>query len=182
MKQWKQSHYLLPRRSLIGKVSYDGKTIKKKGTSLNHHYSNIEQTMNELKMERPSISLNKQQVSYENALHPSRSSPRLPTQGLLDSSKAVAFLEKGSLLAQKTMQRPLSFVGKIFQGLTPTEESRPPLPPRPMTDQGPMQREQKEQFEQDLQTLQTMFPNIDPSVCCLVLNANHGVLAHSIEK
>ncbi|CAO3673483.1 unnamed protein product [Rhizopus microsporus] len=169
--------------NLMGAIAFI-ETMEAKSLSITKEEfdSNIEQTMNELKMERPSISLNKQQVSYENALHPSRSSPRLPTQGLLDSSKAVAFLEKGSLLAQKTMQRPLSFVGKIFQGLTPTEESRPPLPPRPMTDQGPMQREQKEQFEQDLQTLQTMFPNIDPSVCCLVLNANHGVLAHSIEK
>ncbi|KAG1048501.1 hypothetical protein G6F43_009115 [Rhizopus delemar] len=133
--------------------------------------SHIEQTMNELKKERPSITLDKEKISYESALHPSRSSPSISTQSLLDSSKAVNLLEKGSLLAQKTMQKPLSFVGKLFQGLTEDEEeSSPPLPPRPSYN------------DQDLQTLYNMFPNIDPTVCYLVLNANQGVLANSIEN
>ncbi|KAG1144191.1 hypothetical protein G6F37_006476 [Rhizopus arrhizus] len=133
--------------------------------------SHIEQTMNELKKERPSITLDKEKISYESALHPSRSSPSISTQSLLDSSKAANLLEKGSLLAQKTMQKPLSFVGKLFQGLTEDEEeSSPPLPPRPSYN------------DQDLQTLYNMFPNIDPTVCYLVLNANQGVLANSIEN
>ncbi|KAG1228153.1 hypothetical protein G6F35_002409 [Rhizopus arrhizus] len=69
------------------------------------------------------------------------------------------------------MQKPLSFVGKLFQGLTEDEEeSSPPLPPRPSYN------------DQDLQTLYNMFPNIDPTVCYLVLNANQGVLANSIEN
>jgi hypothetical protein len=72
--------------------------------------------MGELKQERPSISLDKQQINYENAVHPSRSA-RHQAQPLLDPAKAAALLEKGSQFAQKTMQRPISFVGKIFQGL-----------------------------------------------------------------
>lgn len=82
--------------------------------------SNIERTMKELKQERPSIALDKQQINYENALHPSRSASRIQAQPLLDPTKAAALLERGSQFAQKTMQRPISFVGKIFQGLSDT--------------------------------------------------------------
>lgn len=82
--------------------------------------SNIERTMKELKQERPSITLDKQQINYENALHPSRSASRIQAQPLLDPTKAAALLERGSQFAQKTMQRPISFVGKIFQGLSDT--------------------------------------------------------------
>lgn len=58
----------------------------------------------------------KQQVSYESSLHPSRSSSTIKyTQPLLLDS---ALLEKKSRFAQKTLQRPLSFVGKLFQGLS----------------------------------------------------------------
>lgn len=216
--------------------------------------------MNELKQERPSVLLDKQQINYENALHPSRSaSSRIQAQPLLDPAKASALLERGSQFAQKTMQRPLSFVGKIFQGLSdtsaassrpvsPTEEERyyyqqqqqqfhqqqqypqqqqytqqqytptqqqqqqyfqqqyphqqyqqqylqqqqqeqyqqqqqeqqPILPPRPPSEQFMIQ--QREQFESNLDTLKSMFPNVDESVCSLILHSNHGDLTKSIDQ
>jgi hypothetical protein len=176
--------------------------------------SNIERTMQELKQERPSITLDKQQINYENALHPSRSSTTRPqAQPLLDPAKAAALLEKGSLFAQKTMQRPLSFVGKIFQGLSDTsagssrpespvedqyiqqqqqfyynqqqqqqqqQQLQPPLPPRPHPDQIIIQ--QRQQFDANLETLNSMFSNVDNSVCYLILHANGGDLAKSIDQ
>jgi hypothetical protein len=205
--------------------------------------SNIERTMNELKRERPSVLTDKQQINYENALHPSRStSSRIQAQPLLlDPAKASALLERGSQFAQKTMQRPLSFVGKIFQGLSdtsvtssrpesPTEEERyyqqqsyfqqqqqyphqqyqqqyqqqqqqyqqqqqqyqfeqqqqqqqqqqPALPPRPPSEQFMIQ--QRQQFESNLDTLKSMFPNVDDSVCSLILHSSHGDLTKSIDQ
>lgn len=189
--------------------------------------SNIERTMQELKQERPSVTLDKQQINYENALHPSRSSTTRPqAQPLLDPAKAAALLEKGSQFAQKTMQRPLTFVGKIFQGLSDTsagnsrpdspvddhyiqqqqqfyynqqqqqlhqqrqlhqqqlpqqlQHHQPPLPPRPHPDQIIMQ--QRQQFDANLETLNHMFSNVDNSVCYLILHANGGDLAKSIDQ
>lgn len=151
-------------------------------------YRNIERTMTELQQERPSILLDKQQINYENAVHPSR----IQSQPLLDPAKAAALLERGSLFAQKTMQRPLSFVGKIFQGLSdtsatssraesPVEEQQetPLLPPRPIPDQLIMQRQQ---FDSNLETLSNMFTNVENNVCQLILHANHGDLAKSVDQ
>ncbi|OBZ90211.1 Vacuolar protein sorting-associated protein 9a, partial [Choanephora cucurbitarum] len=109
--------------NLMGAISFI-ETMEAKSLSISKEEfdSNIERTMNELKQERPSITLDKQQVSYENALHPTRS--KLPQQPLLlDPTKAAALLERGSQFAQKTMQRPLTFVGKIFQGLSDTSSA-----------------------------------------------------------
>jgi hypothetical protein len=117
----------------------------------------------------------------------------------LDSAKAAALLEKGSQFAQKTMQRPLNFVGKIFQGLSDTsgnssrasspveeyyhpedQQQQPPLPPRP--SQADTLLRQKHQFESNLQTLKIMFSNVDESVCYLILSANQGDLTKSIDQ
>ncbi|KAI7893675.1 uncharacterized protein EV154DRAFT_139235 [Mucor mucedo] len=151
---------------------------------------NIERTMSELQQERPSIMLDKQQINYENAVHPSR----IQSQPLLDPAKASALLERGSLFAQKTMQRPLSFVGKIFQGLSdtsgtssraesPVEEHQetPLLPPRPMMPDQQLMMMQRQQFDSNLETLSNMFTNVDISVCKLILNTNHGDLAKSVD-
>lgn len=172
--------------------------------------------MTELQQERPSILLDKQQINYENALHPSRSSAsrlQAQQQPLLDPAKAAALLERGSQFAQKTMQRPISFVGKIFQGLSEnnagsnqssraqspeyfgselgqeyeerreeegeTNERTPALPPRPLLNTVIQQRQQ---FNNNLETLNSMFTNVDNSVCYLILHANHGDLAKSIDQ
>lgn len=111
--------------------------------------SNIERTMTELQHERPSVALDKQQINYENALHPSRSSSTRPqVQPLLDPAKAAALLERGSQFAQKTMQRPISFVGKIFQGLSDTSatSSRAESP-----DEEERYHQQQQQFYQQQQ-------------------------------
>ncbi|KAI9480526.1 MAG: hypothetical protein EXX96DRAFT_563123 [Benjaminiella poitrasii] len=110
--------------NLMGAISFV-ETMEAKSLSITKEEfdSNIERTMNELKKERPSVTQDKQQINYENALHPSTttSSSTLKSyqqQPLIDPAKAAALLERGSQFAQKTMQRPLSFVGKIFQGLS----------------------------------------------------------------
>ncbi|KAI8378469.1 hypothetical protein BD560DRAFT_389441 [Blakeslea trispora] len=191
--------------NLMGAISFI-ETMEAKSLSISKEEfdTNIERTMNELKQERPKVTtLDKQQVSYENALHPTRSaSSRLPqTQPLLDPAKAAALLERGSQFAQKTMQRPLTFVGKIFQGLSdtssasssraesPEEEDRyqqqqqlPPLPPRPTMHPDQVAMQQRQLFESNLQTLTSMFSNVDQGVCYLVLHANGGDLSRSIDN
>lgn len=138
-------------------------------------FSRIEQTMNELDNERPFVNLDKGQVDYQDALNPSRSSGSISTENLFDSSKAV-FIEKGNQFAQK-MQKPLSMIGKLFQGMTPTEEKNPPLPPRPSsTDLAAAQQ------DIDLQKLYDMFPNIAPDVCKIVFNASDGVLLDAVDR
>jgi hypothetical protein len=91
-------------------------------------HSNIEKTMKELEKEKP-LEAVKEKVNYDNAIHPSQS-PRPGSsqsqQPLIDPVKAAALLEKGSSFAQKTMQKPLNFMGKILQNLN--DSSRPSTP------------------------------------------------------
>lgn len=93
--------------------------------------------MNELEKERPSVAQDKQKINYDNAIHPYRS-PSVQPQPLIDPVKAAALIEKGSTFAQKTMQKPLNFVGKIFQGLN--EGS-----PGSSDDEGSSQQQQQQQ-------------------------------------
>ncbi|KAF7728015.1 hypothetical protein EC973_006780 [Apophysomyces ossiformis] len=88
---------------------------------------NIGRTMDELDHERPTVSQDKQKINYDNAVHPSRSPRATTQQPLIDPIKAAALLEKGTTFAQKTMQKPLNFVGKIIQGLG-EGSSRPDSP------------------------------------------------------
>ncbi|GAB5592348.1 hypothetical protein Unana1_07248 [Umbelopsis nana] len=89
---------------------------------------NIEQTMKELEKEKP-LEAVKEKVNYDNAIYPSQS-PRPGSsqsqQPLIDPVKAAALIEKGSTFAQKTMQKPLTFMGKILQNLN--DSSRPSTP------------------------------------------------------
>ncbi|KAI9273867.1 hypothetical protein EDC94DRAFT_672518 [Helicostylum pulchrum] len=154
--------------------------------------NNIERTMTELKRERPSVTIDKQQINYENTVHPSR----IQSQPLLlDPAKASALLERGSQFAQKTMQRPLSFVGKIFQGLSDSSSSRPQSPDefQPITtipaaaarsqlNHHPDPIEvQRLHFMENLEILNNMFTNVDDGVCDLILKTNQGDLAKSID-
>ncbi|KAI8142342.1 hypothetical protein BJV82DRAFT_670000 [Fennellomyces sp. T-0311] len=200
--------------------------------------ANIERTMAELEQERPSISQDKQKINYDNAVHPSRS-PRAQPQPLIDPVKAAALLEKGSNFAQKTMQKPLNFVGKIFQGLNegspgssddehaqryyqqqqqygemdpyyyqqlqqqqqqqqqqlqqpggqyaqpyPQQQSNPDniphLPPRPLPPD-PRAIEARRVFEENLQSIITMFPNIEPGVCYMILQANENHVGQTVD-
>jgi CUE domain len=84
--------------------------------------------MKELEKERP-LEAVKEKVNYDNAIHPSqspRSGSSQSQQPLIDPVKAAALLEKGSSFAQKTMQKPLNFMGKILQNLN--DSSRPSTP------------------------------------------------------
>jgi hypothetical protein len=84
--------------------------------------------MKEMEKEQPLESV-REKVNYDNAIHPSQS-PRPGSsqsqQPLIDPVKAAALLEKGSTFAQKTMQKPLNFMGKFLQNLN--DSSRPSTP------------------------------------------------------
>lgn len=174
--------------------------------------------MSELEQERPSVTQDKQKINYDNAIHPSRS-PRVQAQPLIDPVKATALLEKGSSFAQKTMQKPLNFVGKIFQGLNEgspdNDESSsqryhqqqqqgedprsqygspeprygyhhmdsnnaPHLPPRPLPPD-PRVLEAQRAFDVNLQNIISMFPNVEPNVCFMILQANEGHVSQTID-
>lgn len=182
--------------------------------------------MAELEQERPSVSQDKQKINYENALHPSRS-PQAQAQPLIDPVKAAALIEKGSSFAQKTMQKPLNFVGKIFQGLNegssgeeehqprqgdyyggqqvyhnqplpptppqagqqqqqqqqpyPSPNSIPHLPPRPLPPDPRAIEDARRAFDENLQSIITMFPNVEPDVCFMILQANDGQVGPTID-
>ncbi|KAI7851596.1 hypothetical protein BDC45DRAFT_486285, partial [Circinella umbellata] len=195
--------------------------------------ANIERTMAELKQERPSVSQDKQKINYDNAVHPSRS-PQAQPQPLIDPVKTAALIEKGSTFAQKTMQKPLNFVGKIFQGLNegspgssddeiPTQryyqqqqggpmyvqpypqqhqhqqsqqplpqqyiqqqpsnpETMPQMPPRPLPPVPDARAaEARREFDENLQSIITMFPNVEPQVCFMILQANEGHVGQTID-
>ncbi|KAI9276639.1 hypothetical protein BDA99DRAFT_493758 [Phascolomyces articulosus] len=194
--------------------------------------ANIERTMAELEQERPSVSQDKQKINYDNAVHPSRS-PQVQPQPLIDPVKAAALIEKGSTFAQKTMQKPLNFVGKIFQGLNEGSpgssddelaaqryyqqqlqqqqggpagpmyvqqqhqqllqqhylqqqqgqpETIPQMPPRPLPSiPDARAAEARQEFDENLQSIITMFPNIEPQVCFMILQANEGHVGQTID-
>ena len=190
--------------------------------------------MAELKQERPSVSQDKQKINYDNAVHPSRS-PQAQPQPLIDPVKAAALIEKGSTFAQKTMQKPLNFVGKIFQGLNEgspgssddeiaaqryyqqqqqqggpmyvqpypqqqqqvpqhllpqqyiqqqpgNPDSLPQMPPRPLPPVPDARAaEARREFDENLQSIITMFPNVEPQVCFMILQANEGHVGQTID-
>ncbi|GBB96005.1 hypothetical protein RclHR1_02660026 [Rhizophagus clarus] len=74
---------------------------------------NIEVTMKELDKERPKIPENTREISYDNVLHPSRSAQHLKSP-ILNPAQARALFENGRNFAQRTIQKPLNIVGKIF--------------------------------------------------------------------
>ncbi|KAI8099025.1 uncharacterized protein BX664DRAFT_11508 [Halteromyces radiatus] len=198
--------------NLMGAISFI-ETMEAKSLSITQEEfdRNIERTMQELKQERPNVSQDKQKINYENAVHPSHTSQVAPP--LLDPAKAANLLEKGSSFAQKTMQKPLNFVGKIFQGLgegsQESEENQqqhlqqqyyqqqqhrqqyqqyyqqqqqqsnmPSLPPRPLPPQGP---DPRQVFDDNLRTIITMFPNVEPDVCFMILQANENDVDSTVD-
>jgi exonuclease VII large subunit len=186
-----------------------------------------------LKQERPNVTQDKQKINYENAVHPSHSSQGTPS--LIDPVKAANFIEKGSSFAQKTMQKPLNFVGKIIQGLGENGQGQdeaqrqqyyhdqqqqhqqhqqqqqqhqqqqqqqqqhyqqyhqqqyqqqqaqhinpamPSLPPRPHLPQG---LDPRQVFDDNLKTIINMFPNVEPDVCFMILQANENDVDRSVD-
>jgi len=69
--------------------------------------------MKELEKERPKIPENTREISYDNVLHPSRSAQYLKSP-ILNPAQARALFENGRNFAQRTIQKPLNIVGKIF--------------------------------------------------------------------
>src|SRR5436190_1067142 len=69
--------------------------------------------MKELEKERPKIPENTREISYDNVMHPSRSAQHLKSP-ILNPAQARAIFENGRNFAQRTIQKPLNIVGKIF--------------------------------------------------------------------
>ncbi|RIA90208.1 hypothetical protein C1645_770424, partial [Glomus cerebriforme] len=88
---------------------------------------NIEETMKELEKERPKIPENTREISYDNVLHPSRSAQHLKSP-ILNPAQARALFENGRSFAQRTIQKPLNIVGKIFAEIS--NEANETLNPR----------------------------------------------------
>ncbi|KAJ1983161.1 hypothetical protein H4R34_001447 [Dimargaris verticillata] len=140
------------------------------------------------------------------------------------AEKAAVFLER---FAQRTIEKPLNFVGKLLSDLTtpdtsdedepthamaPTVSSPPahhatrsdggavaagsghPAPPSLLRDlRGEMfpgehssrhqqSPESNQEFASNLHLLREMFPNVEPDVCQMVLQANHGYVPATIES
>ncbi|CAJ0840264.1 15917_t:CDS:10 [Entrophospora sp. SA101] len=76
---------------------------------------NIEMTVKELDRERPKPLENTREINYENTIHPSsRSIVQNNHNKGINHAKAKAIFEKGTIIAQKSIQRPLNVVGKIL--------------------------------------------------------------------
>ncbi|ORX49924.1 hypothetical protein DM01DRAFT_1409369 [Hesseltinella vesiculosa] len=200
--------------NLMGAISFI-ETMEANSLSISKEEfdANIERTMVELRQERPDMARqDKQKINYDNVVHPSHAPPSSSTSPpLLDSMKAANLLEKGSTFAQKTMQKPLNFVGKIFQGLgEPTEEELQQQQQqqyqqqllerqqqqyyqqqqqllhqqqqmnanRPLPRQGP---DPRRIFDDNLKTIVTMFPNVEPDVCFMILQANENDVNRTID-
>ncbi|CAG8666563.1 3557_t:CDS:2, partial [Racocetra fulgida] len=79
--------------------------------------ANIEATVKEIDRERPKLQENNREISYDNVMHPSRNALHVRTP-ILNPAQAKALFEKGSILAQKTIQKPLNIVGRIFSEIS----------------------------------------------------------------
>ncbi|CAG8756409.1 23846_t:CDS:2, partial [Cetraspora pellucida] len=79
--------------------------------------ANIEATVKEIDRERPKLQENNREISYDNVMHPSKNPLHVRTP-ILNPAQAKALFEKGSILAQKTIQKPLNIVGRIFSEIS----------------------------------------------------------------
>ncbi|RUS24915.1 hypothetical protein BC938DRAFT_472910, partial [Jimgerdemannia flammicorona] len=116
--------------NLMGAVAFI-ETMEAKSLSISQEEFDrkIEVTMQELELERPRLSLleERSKVNYDNVV-PLSKSPRMePKQTLIDPVKAAKLLERGSNFAQRTIQKPLNFVGKILQELNEAGQSSGPV-------------------------------------------------------
>jgi hypothetical protein len=165
--------------------------------------------MTELEQEQPKILEDeKRQVSYENAVHPVHAKKAHKEKPLIDlgndiAQKSINFVEKffsdssasnsESEGSSNTQQRRVKkqhhhhdYVpddpSSLSQELPiPAHLNERPLPARP--EQHPQDTEDaRKEFDEHLSTIVSMFPNVEPGVCFMILQANEGRLPETIER
>ncbi|CAG8445517.1 13332_t:CDS:2 [Dentiscutata erythropus] len=101
--------------NLMGAISFiENMDASSLSISQEDFEANIEKTVKEIDLERPKLQENnREEISYDNVMHPSKSPLHVRTP-ILNPAQAKALFEKGSILAQKTIQKPLNIVGRIF--------------------------------------------------------------------
>ncbi|RCH86588.1 hypothetical protein CU098_003459 [Rhizopus stolonifer] len=159
---------------------------------------NIEKTMNELNQEQPKELLSdKQSVNYDNALHPWHAKKAQKEQPLIDlAQKSMNFVEKlfsdnnseGESSKKNRNQRlhhdvpeepsPLSQQLPVPKDHLLSEQQQRALPARQIQEED----DARKQFDEHLSTIVSMFPNIEPGVCFMILQATDGKLPETIES
>ncbi|KAF0432297.1 Guanyl-nucleotide exchange factor [Gigaspora margarita] len=100
--------------NLMGAISFiENMDASSLSISREDFEANIEKTVKELDRELPKLQENNREISYDNVMHPSKNPLHVRTP-ILNPAQAKALFEKGSILAQKTIQKPLNIVGRIF--------------------------------------------------------------------
>jgi hypothetical protein len=168
--------------------------------------------MAELDQEQPKIiSTDKRQISYENAVHPLHAKKAQKDQPLIDlgtdiAHKSMNFVEKlfsdsSASNSEAEMSSPSqqhkgqqtrrphhhhhhNYVpddpSSLAQELPVPANLNNVLPAR--QDVGIHSEDARKEFDENLTTLISMFPNIEPDVCFMILQASEGKLPRTIER
>ncbi|CAJ0768108.1 15820_t:CDS:10 [Entrophospora sp. SA101] len=147
---------------------------------------NIEMTMKELDRERPKLAENTREINYENAIHPlSRSIAQNNNKGtIINHAQAKAIFEKGTIIAQKTIQKPLDIVGKILSDLN--QDIQKSTSSHDSRDYAHIEEEvnrvTKRDIQKSLESLKSMFPNIESDLCKEVFYGKECNINEAIDK
>ncbi|CAJ0758304.1 5167_t:CDS:2, partial [Entrophospora sp. SA101] len=139
--------------------------------------SNIELTVKELAEETPKLPENTKEISYDNAINPSKpivannNNNRLslinPAQ-LLNPAQAKALFEKGSYYAQRTIQTPINMVGKLFSeintGLKLKRQRELEEEDNNLVDEL-IARSTEKEMKESLKLLKSIFSDLEPELC-----------------
>lgn len=172
---------------------------------------NIEKTMAELDQEQPLqvLSNDKKQVSYENAMHPIHAKKQhQKEQPLIDlgtdiAQKSIHFVEKlfsdssasnseteASSTSPKQKQRRQHHSDSYVPDEPSSLSQELPVPENMVTPELAASRvveaasteDSHKIFDENLSTIVSMFPNIEPGVCFMILQASEGKLPQTIER
>lgn len=153
----------------------------------------------------------KRQVSYENALHPLHAKKSQKEQPLIDfgtdiAQKSMNFVEKlfsdssasnsenelPSSSSRTNIKKPVHH--RQHENYVPEDPSslsqELPIPPNMTTPdlskskatEGIYGENARKEFDENLSTIVSMFPNVEPGVCFMILQASEGKLSETIER
>lgn len=157
--------------------------------------------MSELNEEQPKIAADKKKISYENAVHPSHIKRAQKEQPLIDlktdiAQKSMNFVERFFSDSANSSENEQSSSTKrevkndyvpddpssLSQELPIPANLNEPLPSLPSVQNQLDTDESRKEFDEHLSTIVSMFPNIEPGVCFMILQASEGKLPETIER
>lgn len=167
--------------------------------------------MAELEQEHPKLNTSdKKKISYENAVHPSHAKRAQKESPLIDlktdiTQKSLNFVEKffsdSSANNSDNEQQPSSSHSKSRKmkstqeqhhddepdGPSSLAQELPAVPehlnvPLPAVREPLDTDDSRKEFDEHLSTIVSMFPNIEPGVCFMILQASEGRLPETIER